>query len=607
MHHFFSHSKRYEGGYVLVMTLVFLGVLFTISTAYLSFVTSSTRSVRTDVANAQALSLAEAGIDKAAYQLNQSGSYTGETNTALGAGTFTTTVTSLDSSSKRISVTASVPDSVHPISTKTVKATVSINSNIVSFRYGVQAGAGGFSLSGGSTIHGSIYANGDIDATTGVHITGSATAANPPAVTTDQANDSPAITSCTISTCVTFANTTATQDVAQSFKISSAIPLNNIQLYLKKVGTPADATIKIVNDNAGSPGTTVFMSSTLSAALVTTSFGWVTVMLPSTPVLDPDQTYWVVIDAGANSAKYYVLGANTGGYASGVAKIGKSGGSWSATTPAGLDGYFRISLGGGTSMIGGDTYSGGVNVGTVSGDNAWAHTVKGASVTGTIYCKSGSYNNKTCNTSRDDPVPVALPLSDGNIQEWKDEAATGGIINGDYHVNYAGATLGPKKITGNLLVDGGGTLTVSGTLWVMGNITVTGGGKVTLASSYGTNDGAIVNDGYVIVNGGGNFSGSGQAGSYPFLITTSACPVASGCDGNNAVTLTGGAGTVAIVAQNGTADISGGSALKAVTARQISMEGGADLTYDSGLINTNFSSGPGGSWAFVPGSYAITQ
>jgi hypothetical protein len=136
---------------------------------------------------------------------------------------------------------------------------------------------------------------------------------------------------------------------------------------------------------------------------------------------------------------------------------------------------------------------------------------------------------------------------------------------------------------------------------------VTGGGKVKLASSYGANGGAIVNDDIVSVGGGGTFYGSGIAGSYPFLITTSACPVESGCNGANAVTLSGGAGTVAIIAQDGTAFINGGSALKAVTAKQINMSGGSTLTYDSGLINANFSSGPGGSWEFVPGTYAITQ
>ena len=603
-----SHSSLYRHkGYVLILALVFFGIFFTISGAYLKTVTSSARLAHHDVASAQALALAEAGVDKALYELNQNGSYTGETNTALDAGTFTITISTVDGSTKRITAIGSVPNSTNPVATKTIKATASINSNIVSFRYGVQAGTGGFILNGGSTINGSVYANGNITATNGVHITGSATAANAPALSADQVNETPTISSCTSSTCIKFADSTATQDVAQSFKISIAVPLSTIQLYLKKVGSPSDLVVKIVNDAGGNPGTDVLMSSTLSASTITTDLGWVTVAMPTTPILDPSQTYWVVIDTSSNATKYYFIGANANGYANGTAKIGKFGGSWSATSPTGLDGYFKFSLGGGTSIIGGDTYVGGVAIGATSADNAWAHAVKGASVTGTIYCQTGSFNNKSCVTSRADPTPTIMPLSDNNIQIWKDEAAAGGIINGDYHVNYAGATLGPKKITGNLLVDGGGTLTVSGTLWVAGTITVTGGGKVRLASSYGANDGALVNDDRVIVSGGGTFSGSGTAGSYPFLITTSACPTESGCNGNNAITITGGAGTVALVAQNGTASINGGSAIKAVTAKQITMSGGAELVYDSGLISADFTSGPGGSWAFVPGTYSIAQ
>ncbi len=602
------HARASQQGYVLLLALVFLGIFSTIAVAYLSSVTSSTRSARYSIASAQALSLAEAGIDQATYQLNQNASYTGETNTALGAGTFTVTVSSTGASTKQIAATGYVPNSTSPIATKTIRTGVSINTAVVSFRYGVQAGEGGFSLTGGSTINGSIYANGSINATTGVHVTGSATAANSAALSADQTNDTPTpISSCASSTCITFANAAATQDIAQSFKISSPTSLNNIQFYIKKVGAPGDATVKIVNDNAGSPSTDVVLTGTLSAAAVTTSFGWVSVPMPAVPVLDPAQTYWVIIDAGTSSSKYYILGANAGGYAGGTAKIGQYGGSWNATSPAGLDGYFRIYLGGVTSMIGGNTYATGVYVGTTGSDNAWAHTVMGATVTGTIYCQSGSYTNKACNASQADPTPQPMPLSDGNIQEWENDAVAGGTTVGNVTVGSAGATLGPKKITGNLLVNGGGTLTVSGTLWVQGTITVTGGGKVKLASSYGANDGALVSDGIVTVNGGGTFAGSGTAGSYPFLITTSSCPVEAGCNGADAVTLDGGAGTVAIVAQNGTVDIEGGSAIKAVTANQIIMRGGATLYYDSGLISSNFSSGPGGSWVFTPGTYVISQ
>jgi hypothetical protein len=322
--------------------------------------------------------------------------------------------------------------------------------------------------------------------------------------------------------------------------------------------------------------------------------------------LQPGQTYWLILDGGSSATKYYMLGANSS-YANGAAKVGKYNGTWNNTSPADLDGYFRIYTGGGTSYIGGDTYSGGVNIGSTGSDVGWAHLVKGATISGPLYCQTGSVNNKACDTSHGEPPAVAMPLSDGNIQSWKDDAAAGGTYSGNLTVGFAGDTRGPLKIDGNLTVNGGGTLTITGTLWVTGSVTVTGGGKVKLSAIYAGNEGAIVADGPIAINGGGTFQGSGTAGSYPFLVTTSACPADAGCNGAYAINESGGAGTVALIAQNGTANLAGGSAMKAVTAKQIIMTGGATLTYDSGLVNANFYSGPGGAFAIVPGTYVISQ
>lgn len=425
-------------GSVIIYALVFIGIFFTASTGMLVYSTSLNRTQNHNIAAAQALHLAEAGIDKALYQLNQSSSYNGESNTALGDGTVTIGVANVSSDVRTITATGYVPNSANPIATRTIKVNANVGSSVISFRYGVQVGEGGFTMSGGARVNGSIYSNGNINATNGVVITGSAVAAN-------------------------------------------------------------------------------------------------------------------------------------------------------------------------QSIIGGDNWVGGVNVGTTGTDDAWAHTVRGASVSGTIYCQSGSSNNKSCNTSRGDPTPQAMPLTDAQIDEWKNDASAGGTISGNYNVGWAGATLGPKVITGNLTVNGGGILTVTGTLYVQGNITVNGGGQVRLASSYGANSGAIVTDGTVSLTGGSNFAGSGTPGSYPFLITTSACPAAAGCGTADAIHLSGGAGTVALIAQNGNVRINGGSALKQVTGKRVIMDGGATLHYDSGLISENFSSGPGGSWQFMPGTYVITN
>jgi Tfp pilus assembly protein PilX len=597
-----------QKGQIILIGLVFFGILVLFSAAILSYISTNLKSESQNIAKVQALQLAEAGIDKAAYELNQDSNYSGESNTALGGGTFTISVSMVNSSTRAITSTGYVPDSSNPKAVRTVKTTLTINNNVISFNYGVQAGNGGFVMNGGATVNGNIYSNGNIVATNGVHITGSATAANPPGISADQTNAVPVpISSCTSSTCITFANATATQDFAQSFKVSVAEQMNNIQFYIKKVGSPSNITVKIVNDNSGIPGSNVLLTGTLLASQITTNFGWITATMPSTPVLNPNQTYWMVLDTSSNSSKYYVLGANSNGYANGTGKIGRYSTSWSDTTPANLDGYFQIYLGGNTSTLGGSTYVGGVYVGTTSSDIAWAHTAVGVSTPGHLYCQTGSYNNKACDVSRPDPTPQPMPLSDANIQDWKDDAAIGDTLPGDYHVNWAGATLGPNVITGNLLVDGGGTLTVSGTLYVHGNITLTGGGKIKLAESYGSSNGVIICDGYVILEGGSSFAGSGEDGSYPFLITTSACPVAPGCNGHEAISLSGGAGTVAIIAQDGNALINGGSALKEVTAKQITMSGGATLVYDSGLISANFTSGPGGSWQYQPGSYVIVK
>jgi hypothetical protein len=133
-------------------------------------------------------------------------------------------------------------------------------------------------------------------------------------------------------------------------------------------------------------------------------------------------------------------------------------------------------------------------------------------------------------------------------------------------------------------------------LWVQGTVTVTGGGKITIAPGYGTNSGVIVSDGIVSLAGGGNLTGSGQSGSYLMILTTSNCPLGPTCAGANALTLSGGAGAVILNAQNGTMILNGGSGVHEATAYQISASGGAVITYDSGLANVNFSSGPSGGW-----------
>ncbi len=494
-------------------------------------------------------------------------------------------------------------DSFYPIPTdyidigggrKIITTTGDINSNQrkvsltlstatgVSFNYGVLVGQGGIELDGSGTINGNIYANGPITGDSSAIITGTAISANSPSIISDQTNGTgiPALN-------ISFGNNNATQDIAQSFQVATSSPLNKVQLFIRKISTPSNAIVKIMNDSNGNVGSTEIARGTLSAATVTTNYGWVEISFTTNPLLDTSKTYWLVIDASTSSSKYYVIGAtNDNSYSNGISKIGRLGGTWTST--AGLDYFFSLFLGGVNGSITGNSGSqwNQLHVGTVSG-TAQAHTVNYTNSTGNIYCKSGTGNNKAC-IDQPDPTYVAYPVSEANIEEWKNNSLAGGTYSGNYTVGWAGATLGPKKIEGNLTVSSGGTLTVTGTLWVTGNIILNGGAVIKLASNYGTNDGVILSNGTITVTGGGRATGSGVSGSYLMLLSLD--------DTDSAMTISGGAGAVIAYAPYGMITISGGASLKEATGYKMLIEGGSSITYESGLTNNNFSSGPSGSW-----------
>lgn len=530
--------------------------------------------------------LAEGGTEDALYRIKNG--FTVPTGDTVSLNGQTAVVNVLNSSgTKTITVEGDGQGSVRKVES-IVRQGVG-----AAFHYGIQVGNGGFDLLGGSRINGNVYSMGSVHGDGSNGVSGSVTVAGSIPSVANQMNDMPT----TSPDSITFGDADTTQDVAQSFKVTTTDPIKTVQLYLKKTGLPSDIEVSIVADDAGKPGTTILTSGALPASVVTTNFGWVEVAFTVNPntSLSSGVTYWLVLDASTGSvSKNYVWAANSV-YANGVAKIyEKLNGNksfWKDTNPSGLDGYFRIFAGGNDTKIYGD----GSDKLDIGGD-AWAHTVNDTLTTGTVYCQEGVGNNKTCNTSRADPATVTMPISDSMLAQWKSEAEAGGVQTGDIHIDSKGGSLGPKKIVGNLVIDGGGLLTLTGTLWVTGTVTTSGGGKMSLSSSFGDNSGAIIVDKYISLSGDGEFSGSGQPHSFPMLVTTSDCPISAYCSGNSAITITGGSGSVILSAQNGTVSVNGGSSAKSITAYKVIMSGGAELNYDMGITDLNFSSGPSGGW-----------
>ncbi len=567
-------KKKYKknGGQAMIISVVFF--LF-ISLAIISgLVVPSVREykIASDLMKSrQSLFLSESAVEDSYFRL-KTGKTLGATNTiTLGANSATADITDSGYNQKTISATGDV-------SSRQRKSEMILTTGVgASFSYGVQVGTGGFTMNNGSSVNGSVYSNGSI--TGSGSITGTALSANSSALAADQTNGSgvPAYD-------VTFGNANATQDFAQSFQVTTTGPVNKVDVYIKKISTPGNLTVRIVTNSGTSPSTTTLASGALSASLISTTYGWVSVPFSTNPELTAGTTYWIVIDGTTNSTRYYVFGANNAGYSDGTGKIGAYAGTWNNTSPSGLDGFFKLYLGGVTGLIDG------ITVGTGGVGNAYAHTVNNSNIAGTNYCQTGSGNNKACNTTLADPSQVAMPISDQNILDWKDEATAGGLYSGNYTAG-ANSSLGPIEITGDLNVSNGAQLTVTGTIWVHGNINVSNNATVRLSSSYGTSEGVIVSDGTVNISNNAVFAGSGSAGSYLMLLSTSTS--------TSAINLSNNGGAVILYAANGTVNLANNASAKSLNGKYINLSNNAVVVYDSGLANANFVNGPSGGWSIT--------
>ncbi len=454
-----------------------------------------------------------------------------------------------------------------------------------SFSYGIQVGRGGFEMGGSSSIEGSVYSNGDITGSGSSVITGAAIAATVPNPIPDQSNygdlANPPYS-------IDFGGNSTPLDFAQGFQVSTTTPISSVHLYIKKTSLDQinSPTIQIVNDDNGNPGKDIIAEVALDANKVGTLYSDIEFPFASGVTLSKNTQYWLVIHSVSGSyTEHYTIGATSNTYANGVTKVGtwssKSSGVWGDTSPSGLDAYFGIFISGDVGTIKG------VKVGTAGKGDAWANKVENSTVEGSIYCQTGISNNKDCDTSRSDPIAQQYPVSDANIQDWKNSALAGGVINGDLKISKDTQTIGPKKIVGDLEVSG--TLNISGYLWVTGNVSVKAGGLIKLASMVGEKSSVLITDGLVNVDAQGAFDGSGVPHSYVLVISTS--------NSDSAISVGGGTGAVVLNAQNGTVSFSGHSSAKQVTANKIIMSGTSNLIYEDGLMNVNFVGGPSGSWA----------
>lgn len=230
------------------------------------------------------------------------------------------------------------------------------------------------------------------------------------------------------------------------------------------------------------------------------------------------------------------------------------------------------------------------------GKDAYVHTCEDATIAGKLtYVSGGSYS--TCeagemvNGGPNEIQPRDFPITQTMIDNWKNDAESGGIIIGDLTIS-DDISLGPKKIDGNLLIKSA-IVTITGTIWITGTFDTGNNVEVRLdESSYGDLSGILMADGNVQIRNNAILVGTNSPSSYLLVISNSS----SLAENDAAINVKNNALGSILFAPNGLMVINNNVELIEATAYQLLLKNNAEVIYEIGLNSLEFTSGPAGSW-----------
>jgi hypothetical protein len=402
-------------------------------------------------------------------------------------------------------------------------------------------------------------------------------------------------------------NDSSKRDVSQKFTPTVSGPLSKIKVYIKKNGSPGNLTIRIMPHNSSTDQAerSGQLGSNGTLASIGSNYDWIEGTFSTAPILTAGTTYWLVLDGSNNTNTSYYTIAIDGTNA--CAGDGKYSSSYSNNPPdwqpivssPGADLNFQVYFGGVITSLTGVTVQGDAYAQEMSGCTIGQDAVLEATSTD---CAIGG----TTTTGIAAPSAQALPVSDAQIADWRVDATAGGTINGPYTVTGT-QSLGPIQINGDLIVDISATLNITGVIWVKGDVTISNNSTVRLDAAYGSASGVILADdqsspatkGIVSVSPNVSILGSGSVDSYIMLLSTNSSTGAMYISNNsNGAIFYTSAGTIVVNNNSGARELTGFG---------ITMSNNTTITYSSGLQSATFTSGPGASWIFEPGSYVIVK
>lgn len=586
-------NKMDDKGFAAIMALFVVISLVLVVTFSMTIVVITERQIDKNlVDSAQSYYLAESGVEDAILRVVKSEEYE-----ITAINNFTLDGVEISQNVSQAGSDISIQSSSYLNSRRKLEVPLRITTDDISFYYGVQVGEGGLTMGNNSSIIGNLYADGSVSGTG--TITGDLVVAIGMSLDTNGVWD-------TYNDDLIFGKSGEPIDLAMSFVPTSTGTLSQVSFYVKKYSKPTSGTIRIVEDNAGSPSTTVLATTAFSASKVGSSFSWVSFSFSAPANLIGGNTYWIIIDVDPINNQYFYIGRAPGN-AKSVSKYSSdwSSGSWTTDTLG--DYEYKAWIGGVATSVDGLTIEG----------NAHAHEIINSTITGDAYYQiiSGSTVGGTSYPGSPDPPIEPLPISDGNIADWKADAVACGILDSSLCNISTDVTINGGKLVCPAGFDPGVgvIITLKGTLWIEGDLTLENNNILVLDSSYGSNSGIIV------VDNPGNESTSGKilienniiiCGSQGLNVAEDDCADSnetyilmlsthSGVDPSYAIEVRNNADGAIFYAHNGIAHIKNNASLKEVTAYKLNLENLATVTYESGLANASFSSGPGGGWSIM--------
>lgn len=593
---FYAFHFALDGGYAALTTMILiLTISITIIAAFSSFTLHEVNTNRTFTKSVDSHFISESGIEEGIYRI-LSGKLI-PSNELLGVGNGTTTIQVTTVGSDRIVRSEGLHDNIQ----QNLETKVDVTTTGVNFHYGVQVGYLGLELENTAQVIGSIYSNGSIIASQNSRITGDAWVAGGTASTPNQSQQ-------LFPQELPIKDTLNHRDAAQSFVPSITAVVRQLRLYIRKVNNPpSDATIRIRADNGGIPAKngTSYGQATLNSGSIGASSTWVTVAINANDPLIAGQTYWIVIDyGGTDYTKYFMIGASDNtSYPAGTLMYSDS---WDAGTPVWTptnhDVAFQIFLGDVVTKIYGAT------VGQGGIGDAHANTIEDSTIAGKAYCQtiSGSVSADGANICNpgSDPSPKDLPISEAQIAAFQAEGDAGGVCtpsvnpycqaDGDFELDHqATTTLDAVEITGNMRLENTASLIMRGTIHVRGDFIINNTCKIQLdPATYGSNSGVIVIDGKADISNRCQLLGSGVASSsYMMILTTSPYIAAP-----PSIKLSNTSSGAIFYAAHGTLELENKTDVKEAVGQKLKVSNTGTVTYETGLADIQFSSGPGGGY-----------